>query len=183
MSSQESPSQVSNFIAQIIDEDIKSGKHTKVLTRFPPEPNGYLHIGHAKSICVNFGLAQQFGGACNLRFDDTNPSKEEQEFVDAIHIFTMTPRNDLLKERVTNEAYCLAEVGKQFAVFFTGDGDRSVDLDLSPASDPLALRWLNVAETRWTQPLALPRRGRYELSAPAEGHWVAVLTPQTAPRR
>ncbi len=84
MSSQESPSQVSNFIAQIIDEDIKSGKHHKILTRFPPEPNGHLHIGHAKSICVNFGLAEQFGGACNLRFDDTNPSKEEQEFVDAI---------------------------------------------------------------------------------------------------
>lgn len=84
MSSQETSSQVSNFIAQIIDEDIKNGKHTKVLTRFPPEPNGYLHIGHAKSICVNFGLAEQFGGACNLRFDDTNPSKEEQEFVDAI---------------------------------------------------------------------------------------------------
>ncbi len=84
MSSPETPSQVSNFIAQIIDEDIKSGKHTKIVTRFPPEPNGYLHIGHAKSICVNFGLAEQFGGACNLRFDDTNPSKEEQEFVDAI---------------------------------------------------------------------------------------------------
>ena len=84
MSSQESPSQVSNFIAQIIDEDLKSGKTRKVVTRFPPEPNGYLHIGHAKAICVNFGLAEQFGGSCNLRFDDTNPSKEEQEFVDAI---------------------------------------------------------------------------------------------------
>ncbi|MEH6471970.1 MAG: glutamine--tRNA ligase/YqeY domain fusion protein [Halopseudomonas sp.] len=84
MSSQETPSQVSNFIAQIIDEDIKSGKTSQLVTRFPPEPNGYLHIGHAKSICVNFGLAEQFGGVCNLRFDDTNPSKEEQEFVDAI---------------------------------------------------------------------------------------------------
>ncbi len=84
MSSQETPSQVSNFIAQVIDEDLKSGRHHAVLTRFPPEPNGYLHIGHAKSICVNFGLAEQFGGSCNLRFDDTNPSKEEQEYVDAI---------------------------------------------------------------------------------------------------
>ncbi|WP_421864122.1 glutamine--tRNA ligase/YqeY domain fusion protein [Motiliproteus sp.] len=84
MSSQSNTSQVSNFIAQIIEEDLDSGKHASILTRFPPEPNGYLHIGHAKSICVNFGLAKQFGGACNLRFDDTNPAKEEQEYVDAI---------------------------------------------------------------------------------------------------
>src|SRR5690606_30841364 len=60
------------------------GKHTQVITRFPPEPNGYLHVGHAKSICLNFGLAKQFGGQCNLRFDDTNPEKENQEFIDAI---------------------------------------------------------------------------------------------------
>jgi len=84
MSSQETPTQVSNFIAQIIDEDLKNGKHSAIVTRFPPEPNGYLHIGHAKSICLNFGLAEQFGGKCNLRFDDTNPTKEEQEYVDAI---------------------------------------------------------------------------------------------------
>ncbi len=80
----ESPVKATNFIAQIIEEDLSSGKHQSIVTRFPPEPNGYLHIGHAKSICVNFGLAQQFGGQCNLRFDDTNPSKEEQEYVDAI---------------------------------------------------------------------------------------------------
>jgi glutaminyl-tRNA synthetase len=73
-----------NFIEQIIEQDLHDGTVAKVVTRFPPEPNGYLHIGHAKSICVNFGLAQQYGGACNLRFDDTNPEKEEQEFVDAI---------------------------------------------------------------------------------------------------
>ncbi|MCX8070509.1 MAG: glutamate--tRNA ligase family protein, partial [Thermodesulfovibrionales bacterium] len=73
-----------NFIKSIIDEDLKSGKVNKVITRFPPEPNGYLHIGHAKSICLNFGLAEEFGGHCNLRFDDTNPSKEEQEYVDSI---------------------------------------------------------------------------------------------------
>lgn len=73
-----------NFIAKIIEEDLKSGKHTQVITRFPPEPNGYLHVGHAKSICLNFGLAKQFGGQCNLRFDDTNPEKENQEFIDAI---------------------------------------------------------------------------------------------------
>jgi glutaminyl-tRNA synthetase len=74
----------SNFLRQIIEADLASGKHTSILTRFPPEPNGYLHIGHAKSICLNFGLARDYGGACNLRFDDTNPEKEEKEYVDSI---------------------------------------------------------------------------------------------------
>ena len=73
-----------NFITEIIDGDLKSGKHRQVVTRFPPEPNGYLHIGHAKSISLNFGLAQQYGGKCHLRFDDTNPTKEDTEFVDSI---------------------------------------------------------------------------------------------------
>lgn len=74
----------SNFIKTIIKEDLESGKRDKVVTRFPPEPNGYLHIGHAKSIIINFGLADEFGGKTNLRFDDTNPLKEDQEFVDSI---------------------------------------------------------------------------------------------------
>ncbi len=73
-----------NFIKTIIEDDLNSGKHNKIIMRFPPEPNGYLHIGHAKSICINFGLAQQFGGQCNLRFDDTNPEKESEEYVKSI---------------------------------------------------------------------------------------------------
>ncbi len=73
-----------DFIRDIVRADLASGRHKTVVTRFPPEPNGYLHIGHAKSICLNFGIAEEFSGHCNLRFDDTNPTKEEQEYIDAI---------------------------------------------------------------------------------------------------
>ncbi len=78
------PPPPSDFIRDIVAADIASGKRAKIITRFPPEPNGYLHIGHAKSICLNFGIAREFGGACNLRYDDTNPAKEETEYVDSI---------------------------------------------------------------------------------------------------
>ena len=74
----------SDFIRDVVADDLKSGKHTQIHTRFPPEPNGYLHIGHAKSICLNFGIAHEFGGVCNVRMDDTNPAKEEVEYVDSI---------------------------------------------------------------------------------------------------
>src|SRR4026208_1288401 len=74
----------SDFIRDIVAEHQQSGKYQKIVTRFPPEPNGYLHIGHAKSICLNFGIAREFGGVCNLRMDDTNPTKEEVEYVESI---------------------------------------------------------------------------------------------------
>src|SRR5688500_15466150 len=73
-----------NFLEEIVENDLKEGKYKSIITRFPPEPNGYLHIGHCKSICLNFGLALKFGGKTNLRFDDTNPVTEETEYVDSI---------------------------------------------------------------------------------------------------
>jgi glutaminyl-tRNA synthetase len=83
MSSTPQPA-ASNFIRTIIEADLAGGKHRSIVTRFPPEPNGYLHVGHAKSICLNFGLAQDYQGKCNLRFDDTNPEKESNEYAQSI---------------------------------------------------------------------------------------------------
>ena len=84
MSAENESTTPTNFIRTIIQNDLDSGKHNRVQTRFPPEPNGYLHVGHAKSICLNFGVAEDFKGACNLRFDDTNPEKEDNEYVNSI---------------------------------------------------------------------------------------------------
>ena len=78
------PAERRDFIRDMISDDLASGKHQAPVTRLPPEPNGYLHIGHAKSICLNFGLTYVYDGLCNLRFDDTNPEKENQEYVDSI---------------------------------------------------------------------------------------------------
>ena len=80
----EAPEKPRDFIREIVEDDLAAGRYERVITRFPPEPNGYLHIGHAKSICLNFGIASEYGGQCNLRFDDTNPTKEEVEFAESI---------------------------------------------------------------------------------------------------
>ena len=81
---EETENRQKNFIEEIVEEDLKSGRVKEIHTRFPPEPNGYLHIGHTKAMCIDFGIAQKYGGKCNLRFDDTNPTKEDEEYVDAI---------------------------------------------------------------------------------------------------
>ena len=78
------PAAPSDFIRDIVAKHVAEGKYPRIHTRFPPEPNGYLHIGHAKSICLNFGIAREFGGVCNLRMDDTNPTKEDIEYVESI---------------------------------------------------------------------------------------------------
>ena len=78
------PAAPSDFIRDLVAADVAAGRHARIITRFPPEPNGYLHIGHAKSICLNFGIAREHGEVCHLRFDDTNPAKEDVEYVGSI---------------------------------------------------------------------------------------------------
>lgn len=120
-----------NFIEEIVENDVRTGKHTgRVHTRFPPEPNGYLHIGHAKSICLNFGLADEYDGKCNLRFDDTNPTKEDQEYVDSIKAdvrwlgFTWEDREFYASdyfEQLHEWAVQLINLGKAYVCDLTAD--------------------------------------------------------------
>ena len=95
--------------------------------------------------------------------------------VDAIHIFSMAPRNDLLSQRTSSEVYCLAEPGRQYAVFFTGDGDGQVEIELIPSGGSLELRWLDIGASRWAKRAEISSSGDYMLKAPDSGHWVAVL--------
>jgi hypothetical protein len=99
-----------------------------------------------------------------------------REFLDAIYIFTMTPRNDLLSDRMENEAYCLAEPGRQYAVFFTVDGDGCVRIKLAASRSPLQLRWLDVTTSCWEHNATVPPCNEYIVKTPGRRHWVAVLT-------
>ena len=122
-----------NFLEEIVEEDLAAGKYKTILTRFPPEPNGYLHIGHSKSLVLNFGLAQKYGGKTNLRFDDTNPTTEETEYVDSIkedlHWLGFDWANEFYASDYFDQLYELAVklINKGFAY-----------IDDSSAEEPLA---------------------------------------------
>ena len=143
-----------NFIRQIIDQDLESGKHETVHTRFPPEPNGYLHIGHAKSIVLNFGIAENYPGSCNLRFDDTNPAKEEEEFVEAIKqdVHWLGYSWDELRfasdyfEQLYNYALELIEAGKAFVCDLTPEQVRDYRGTLTQPGKPSPYRDRQVEE-------------------------------------
>ncbi len=126
-----------DFIREIVAADLAAGRHTTIVTRFPPEPNGYLHIGHAKSICLNFGVAAEFGGHCNLRFDDTNPVKEEQEYIDAIEADVRWLGFDWGEHLYYASDYF--EQLYEWAVELVNDGKAYVD-DLVGRRDPRAPR-------------------------------------------
>jgi hypothetical protein len=117
------------------------------------------------------GLREGFG----LTFEGQRHLRNMREFVDAVNIFRMNPRNDLLSQRVTNEAYCLAEPGLQYAVFFTGDGDGRVEIELIDSGSSFELRWLDIATSSWSQRATISSRRDYMLRTPDSGHWVAVL--------
>ena len=144
-----------HFIRQIIDEDLAAGKHVEIATRFPPEPNGYLHIGHAKSICLNFGLALEFKGRCHLRMDDTNPTKEEVEYVDSIKEDVMWlgfswgshyyQASDYFG-RMHADAVRLIEMGKAYVCHLTLDQMREYRGDLVTPGKPSPTRDRSVAE-------------------------------------
>jgi glutaminyl-tRNA synthetase len=126
----ETPGKPLDFIRQIIADDLATGKHSSIVTRFPPEPNGFLHIGHAKSICLNFGVAEECNGRCHLRFDDTNPGKESTEYVESIkrdvhwlgfdwgqHLYYASDYFDQLHDF----AVALIEMGKAYVCHLSGD--------------------------------------------------------------
>ena len=150
-----------DFIRDIIEADIAAGRVREVVTRFPPEPNGYLHIGHAKAIALNFGVAQEYGGRCHLRFDDTNPAKEEQEYIDAIerdlrwlgfdwgrHLYHASD----YFEQLYGWAEQLIRAGKAYVDDLAADGDAG------DARHP--------DRARPRQPLSRARRGRKSRSVP-----------------
>ncbi len=145
----------SNFIRTLIDEHLQNGRYDHVHTRFPPEPNGYLHIGHAKSILLNFGLAQDYGGQFNLRFDDTNPLKEEQEFIDAI-IEDVKWLGADWQERLFYASDYFAQL-YQWAIQLIKEGKAYVD-DLS--ADEIRQYRGTLTEPGQKQPLPRPSRGR-----------------------
>jgi glutaminyl-tRNA synthetase len=124
-----SPPERSDFVREIVAADLHAGRRSSVVTRFPPEPNGYLHIGHAKSICLNFGIAREFGGRCNLRFDDTNPAREEQTYIDAIEADVRWLGFDWGEHLYHASDYF--EQLYEWAVHLIGTGHAYVD-DLSP---------------------------------------------------
>ncbi len=137
-----------DFIRDIIDDDLESGRHTKVATRFPPEPNGYLHIGHAKSICLNFGIAQDYQGTCNLRYDDTNPTKEDVEYVESIEAdvrwLGFAPSQVLFSADYFPKMYELAEhlvrEGKAYVCDLNDEQIREYRGSLSEAGKPSPYR-------------------------------------------
>ncbi len=148
------PATPNHFIRQIVIDDLAAGKHAGIATRFPPEPNGYLHIGHAKSICLNFGLAVEFGGRCYLRFDDTNPAKEEQEYVDAIkedvqwlgfRWHELRHASDYF-EVFYRSALKLIEDGKAFVCDLSADEVRAYRGTLTEPGRPSPFRDRSVAE-------------------------------------
>ena len=147
-------SERNDFIRDIIDEDLRTGRHTRVATRFPPEPNGYLHIGHAKAICVDFGVARDYGGTCNLRYDDTNPTKEDIEYVESIERdvrwLGFTPTAVLFSADYFPKMYELAErlvqEGKAYVDDLTDEQIKEYRGTLSEPGKPSPYRDRTVAE-------------------------------------
>jgi glutaminyl-tRNA synthetase len=156
-----------NFIEEIVEEDLKSGRNTSIVTRFPPEPNGYLHIGHAKSICLNFGLAKKYGGSTNLRFDDTNPVTEETEYVESIkedvRWLGFNWSNELYASDYFEQLYAFAHtlIGKGLAYVDDSTSEEIAEQKGTPTSpgrrNPYAERSVDENRTLFTE----MREGKY----------------------